>query len=106
MSRAVAESTPSAWDALVVHADDDVGVALRDVSAGETIAVRSQGVSLRVHVLEPIPLGHKFALHALAAGAPIRKYGEAIGIASADIAAGAHVHVHNLASRRARGGTT
>ena len=95
-------SRESAWDALVVHPDDDVAVVLRDVAAGETIDVRRRGVTERVRASQPIPLGHKFALHALAAGAPIRKYGEAIGIASVDIRAGAHVHVHNLASRRAR----
>ena len=96
------QSIATAWDALVVHPDDDVGVALRDVAAGETIDVRRRGVTEPVRVLEAVPLGHKFALHALATGAPIRKYGEAIGVASADIEAGAHVHVHNLASRRAR----
>jgi hypothetical protein len=32
----------------------------------------------------------------------VRKYGQTIGAASADIAAGSHVHVHNLVSLRAR----
>jgi hypothetical protein len=32
----------------------------------------------------------------------VRKYGEAIGAAREPIAAGAHVHVHNLVSLRAR----
>jgi hypothetical protein len=36
------------------------------------------------------------------AGHHIRKYGAAIGEATAAIAAGAHVHVHNLRSLRAR----
>jgi predicted RecA/RadA family phage recombinase len=90
------------WDALVVHPADDVAVALRDVAAGEAIDVRRGGRIERVTVSEPIALGHKLALHAIARGSPIRKYGEAIGTATADIAAGAHVHVHNLASRRAR----
>ena len=47
-------------------------------------------------------MGHKIALHAITSGAPVRKYGQYIGAATADIAPGEHVHVHNLASRRAR----
>ena len=97
------DAPPAAvWDALVVHPEDDVGVALRDIAAAETIDVRRRGAVERLTVVHAIPLGHKFALRALAAGAPIRKYGEAIGVATADIPVGAHVHVHNLASRRAR----
>jgi altronate dehydratase small subunit len=53
-------------------------------------------------LIEPIPLGHKVARRALAAGHRILKYGAAIGEATQAIAAGAHVHVHNLRSLRAR----
>lgn len=90
------------WDALVVHPDDDVAVALHDVEAGATVDVRRAEAIVRVKVNQDIPLGHKFALHALASGAPVRKYGECIGVATADIVPGSHVHVHNMASRRAR----
>lgn len=90
------------WDAIVIHPDDDVAVALRDLARGETVGVRQEGAVRSAVVGEAIPLGHKFALHALSAGAQIRKYGECIGVATAAIAPGAHVHVHNLASRRAR----
>jgi altronate dehydratase len=95
-------SSAAAWDALVIHADDDVAVALRDIAASETVEVRKQGAIMRMIVREPIPLGHKFALRALSPGATIRKYGECIGVATSEIAIGAHVHVHNLTSRRAR----
>jgi len=101
----VASGGPSgvaAWDALVIHPDDDVAVALRDIAAGETVEVRKQGALQRVAVREGIPLGHKFALRALSLDTTIRKYGECIGVATAEIAAGSHVHVHNMASRRAR----
>jgi hypothetical protein len=50
---------------------------------------------------DPIGLCHKFALHAIARGALVHKYGEAIGQATRDIRAGEHVHTHNLKSRRA-----
>lgn len=90
------------WDALVIHPDDDVAVALRDLTAGERVTVRRAGALIEVRAADAIPLGHKLALHALEAGAPVRKYGESIGVATRAIAPGAHVHVHNLASLRAR----
>jgi hypothetical protein len=90
------------WDALAIHPDDDVAVALRDLAAKETIKVRCGDTVTGIAVSEAIPLGHKLALHPVAAGAPIRTYGQCIGEATAAIAAGAHVHVHNMASRRAR----
>ena len=54
-------------------------------------------------VREAIPPGHKVALRTIAAGEPVIKYGSPIGTATADIAAGAHVHTHNVASGRGRG---
>jgi len=44
-----------------------------------------------------VQAGHKIARHAIKAAAPIRKFGQVIGYATADIAAGAHVHSHNCA---------
>ena len=85
------DDVPAArWDALVIHPDDDVAVAFRDIDAGETVDVRRGGTIHRMLVREAIPLGHKFALHALSLGAVIRKYGECIGVATADIGAGSH----------------
>jgi altronate hydrolase len=70
---------------------DDVAVALRPVAAGEAVA---DGVIAR----GDIPQGHKVALRCIAAGAEVRKYGWPIGKARAAIAAGDHVHTHNLAT--------
>ncbi|HEY0420062.1 MAG TPA: altronate dehydratase family protein [Acetobacteraceae bacterium] len=42
-----------------------------------------------------IPAGHKVAVRQHAAGEPIHRYGQIIGFATAPIAAGEHVHVHN-----------
>ena len=102
MTEAKSEKGDARWDALAIHCDDDVAVALRDLSDGETIAVRRRGAIERMRVHERVPFGHKIALRALPRGAAIRKYGENIGVATIDIAAGAHVHVHNLASNRAK----
>ncbi|QDA36569.1 altronate dehydratase (plasmid) [Paracoccus liaowanqingii] len=52
--------------------------------AGDTVAA------------EAIPAGHKIALRPIAAGEPVLKYGQVIGTATQAIAAGEHVHVHNL----------
>jgi altronate hydrolase len=73
---------------LVAHPGDSVGIALVALEAG----TEAQGVTLR----QDVPAGHKFALRALVAGEPVLKLGHAIGVASADIAAGEHVHGHNL----------
>jgi altronate dehydratase small subunit len=106
MSSLPATVTPAVhWDALVVHSDDDVAVTLHDVRAGDTVDVRRMGTIIRAQVTEAIPLGHKFALRALAKGTQVRKYGECIGAATADIVPGSHVHVHNMESRRARKST-
>ena len=76
--------------ALQIHPADTVAVALRPLEAGEAVA----GVRLSA----PVPQGHKLALVDLPAGSVVTKYGQPIGRASAAIAAGDHVHSHNLAT--------
>jgi altronate dehydratase len=85
--------------ALVISASDNVATALEGLEAGTTIHLGD----LDVAVVDRIPRGHKVAIRAIPAGDAVVKYGSAIGTASADIPAGAHVHVHNLASGRGRG---
>jgi altronate hydrolase len=75
---------------LQIHPADSVGVALRALAAGE----RHLGVT----VAEAVAQGHKLALYAIKAGAEVFKYGQPIGRASWSIAAGEHVHSHNLAT--------
>lgn len=91
----------SNWDAVALDPADNVGVALRDLAPGAA-RLRRAGKVETAAVAEPIALGHKFALGPLAPGALVLKYGHPIGEATAPIAAGAHVHVHNIKSRRAR----
>jgi len=100
-------SEPSAsWDAIQLHPADSVAVALRDLPAGSVAAVRHpDGDKLgacELGVRAAITMGHKVALQDLPAGAMVLKYGEAIGQLTAAVAAGEHVHVHNLTSCRAR----
>ncbi|OAT59294.1 altronate hydrolase [Obesumbacterium proteus ATCC 12841] len=74
-----------------IHPLDNVAVALRDLSAGETLSVESQSI----HLLSDIARGHKFALAPLASGDMIVKYGLPIGHALTAIAAGEHIHSQN-----------
>lgn len=84
---------------IVISDRDNVATALESLVPGETIHAGEVAVA----VLEPVPRGHKLALRQIRAGEPVVKYGSAIGTASATIAPGAHVHIHNVASGRGRG---
>ncbi len=59
--------------------------------------VDSDRLSTGLRIATGVPFGHKVALRDIAAGAEVVKYGVVIGRAQADIAAGEHVHVHNVA---------
>lgn len=90
-------------DAIVLHALDTVATLLRPVAAGETLSVAWPGGETRALVAnEAVPLCHKLALRPLAAGDEVRKYGAPIGRMVVAVAAGGHVHVHNMHSLRAR----
>ncbi|MDB5027855.1 MAG: altronate hydrolase [Candidatus Eremiobacteraeota bacterium] len=85
--------------------DDDVAVALRDLAPGAEVRFGAAGATgaLAVTLVSSIPTGHKFATRPIAEGALIHKYGQVIGKASAAIATGEHVHVHNVEGTRGRG---
>lgn len=71
-----------------LHPSDDVLIARTQLLSGTT----AEGIAIK----GLIPAGHKIAVHAIAAGAPVRRYNQVIGFASKPIAAGEHVHTHNL----------
>ncbi len=77
-----------------IHPADNVLVTLRELAAGEQIA--HEGVSFTLS--NPLPRGHKLALVGLCEGDQIIKYGLPIGHATRAIAAGEHIHHHNLAT--------
>jgi (2R)-sulfolactate sulfo-lyase subunit alpha len=88
-------------DFLVHHAGDSVAVAVRDLSPGTVHGgYLSGGAPLTMRLAEPVPLGHKFALREIARGADVIEYGVRVAVATSDIAAGRHAHVHNLRSAR------
>jgi hypothetical protein len=79
--------------AIRLHPQDNVLVATRDLGPGDRIGEAGDIVLLR-----DIPLGHKLAAAPLQAGEKIIKYGMPIGSATAAIAAGDWVHLHNMKS--------
>lgn len=79
--------------AVCLHPQDDVAIAKTDLPVGATLALEPDA---QVVVRQPIPGGHKIALREIAAGEPVHRYGQVIGLASRAIVPGEHVHVHNL----------
>lgn len=87
-------------NALVIHPQDNVAVALRDLAPGDALEMAEGTPQPAIIAQEAIPFGHKVALAPITNGATVIKYGESIGLATADIQPGEHVHVHNLRSVR------
>lgn len=71
---------------------DNVAVALCALSCGQEVTVDD----ITLTIQGDVPAGHKVALCPIAKSEHVIKYGFPIGYAKEDIAAGAHVHVHNL----------
>ena len=86
--------------ATVIDAKDNVAVVLGEVKKGDTITWVKAGKTYEITAPCDIPVYHKIANELIRKGEPVVKYGEHIGIASCDIKAGEHVHVHNVESHR------
>ncbi len=89
--------------AILIHPSDNVATALQLIPAGTRISLRKNGKTTGMVVQEEIPVGHKVSLLRIKRGEKVIKYGETIGLASANIEEGSHVHIHNLESQRGRG---
>ena len=87
---------------LLHEAEDDVGVTTMDLNTGEVVqAVTLEGEPVtQIELLDDVPLSHKIAMRDIEAQKHITEYGRPIGYATKEIAAGAHVHTHNIASLR------
>jgi len=81
-------------NAVRIHPADNVATLLCDVAAGASVSWDGEK---SITTRESVPEGHKLALGGIPLGAAVRKYGHPIGTAGRDIAAGEHVHTHNLA---------
>jgi len=78
-----------------INSRDNVVIALRNFTAGETISVDGKDIVL----LNDVEKGHKIALTDIAEGGDITKYGYPIGKATQAIKTGEHVHVHNVRTK-------
>ncbi|MDQ0220703.1 altronate dehydratase [Peribacillus cavernae] len=77
---------------LLIHPDDSVCVALRDLSAGEQIIINGNNINLKTDV----SFGHKIAIKNIRITENIMKFGYPIGSAKSDIHEGEWVHTHNV----------
>jgi altronate dehydratase len=84
---------------LVISERDNVATALQALEPGRLLTLAGGELAVR----DAVPSGHKIALRPIRSGEAVVKYGSPIGLATTEIAAGAHVHTHNLESTRGRG---
>ena len=89
---------------LLVHDHrDNVGVVVvENLTAGTDVlgVVTEDNSEIRATCNQDVPIGHKVALHDLAVGDSVIKYGQDIGKVVAPIRRGDHVHTHNLKTKR------
>ncbi len=78
-----------------IHPEDNVATMLENGNGCIKVLGPQPG---GLQLCEPIALGHKVALRAIAPGEPVIKFGVRIGHATKSIVRGAWVHLHNLAS--------
>ena len=79
---------------LLLHPDDNIVVARRDIVAGERVELDGEAFN----VPAAVELGHKLARRAIGANDRVLKYGAPIGSMRVGVARGEHVHMHNLKS--------
>ena len=86
--------------AVLIEEKDTVLTVLETVCAGETASTGTEDIT----AMEDIPQYHKIARRIMKQGEIIYKYGQSMGYATVDIAAGQWVHTHNADSEQPEGG--
>jgi len=79
---------------LLLHPDDNILVARRDIASGERLEIDGEILT----VPAAIELGHKLARRSLEPDTRVLKYGAPIGSMKIAVRRGEHVHLHNLRS--------
>lgn len=77
---------------LQIHNNDNLLVALQPLKCGESVSLDGQTWILKTDV----DAKHKFAMHDLNTGEPVKLFGVIVGKASQPIAAGELIHTHNI----------
>lgn len=90
------ETTPPL---IYLHPADNVAVARQTIPEGTSLPLPN-GTGVRTSA--NIGRGHKVAVAAIAAGEPVRKFGQIIGHATVAVRPGDWVHSHNLAAGELR----
>ena len=87
--------------AVLLAPNGNVAAAIAAIDAAVPVVVTlnsPDGIVLNISSRQKIPFGHKIAIKDLTKGSPIVRYGYPIGVATADIKLGDHVHSHNMRS--------
>ena len=82
--------------AIVLKPEDDVAIAKREIPAGTVL----EDAGGRIEVAAGHQARPQGRATRAASGDEVRRYGQVIGFATADIAVGDHVHTQNLGGRR------
>ncbi|AOH56446.1 hypothetical protein ABE28_018925 [Peribacillus muralis] len=82
------------FNAIKLNELDNVAVVLKNVEPGQLLTIK--GFNEKILVMKNIPYGHKVATSHIRNNERIIKYGECMGISTAEILPGYHVHVFNV----------
>ena len=88
--------------AVVLAPHDNVGITLADLDAGFELDLNCGEHLFQVKLAEPVPYQHKFSVTTIRIGEEIIKDDVFIGVATDEIQAGRHVHVHNMTGTRSK----
>ncbi|MGV0817559.1 UxaA family hydrolase [Martelella sp. AMO21009] len=88
------------YSGLMLDSDDHVALALTPLAPGDIAKIKTTDGDRQVEISEAIPRYHKFTVRALSDQTPVIKGGEMIGVTTADVRPGCHLHTHNIKSIR------
>lgn len=89
--------------AVILNDADNVATLIEKAEKGDKYLPPKTSPGTEIKITTDIPFGHKLAIQSIKEGDLIIKYGRAIGRATQNISAGAHVHEHNCEGLKGRG---
>ena len=87
----------------ILNDADNVATLIEKAEKGDKYFPEKTSQGPAIKITADIPFGHKLAIKYIKEGDLIIKYGRAIGRATENIPAGAHVHEHNCEVLKGRG---